>query len=70
MLGIGHMIPSSLEAMNKMGYNHMYTYYSILVGYALILFIEKIAFDTSELIHADDQMKIATIKQGKQSNHK
>jgi hypothetical protein len=58
MLGIGHMIPASLQTMHKIGLNSKYTYYSILLGYALILFVEKVAFASGiiQTVHTDDKL--------------
>jgi hypothetical protein len=51
MLGLGHLIPSSLQSLSEHGYPPAYTFYFVLLGYSIILFIEKIAFNTHEIMH-------------------
>lgn len=49
MLSLGHMIPHSISLLASQNWDMKNAFYFGLVGFCMILFIEKIAFDTTIL---------------------
>lgn len=50
-LAFGHMLPHACHGFEGTKYPESAPYYLALSGYLLIFFVEKIAFDTHEMIH-------------------
>lgn len=69
MLSLGHMIPHAIESLESQGVKSISAFYLSLVGYSLILFIEKIAFNTHELLHNDTNESNA-VESVNQTNNK
>ena len=60
-LAFGHLIPECVHGFE--GYNEVTPYLLVLSGYLLIFFVEKVAFDTHEILHEmenADEKKVAT----------
>ncbi len=53
-LAFGEMIPHAHEDLAKSGYPLLVSLYLALSGYLLIFFVEKIMFNTHELMHSDE----------------
>jgi zinc transporter 1/2/3 len=49
-LAFGHLIPECVDGFH--GYNEVTPYMLVLGGYLLIFFVEKVAFDAHEILHA------------------
>ena len=64
MLAFGHMLPHSVGVLESIGKDRNIAFKFTLVGYLLVFFIEKIAFNSHALIHEamDD-------KSGEHSGH-
>jgi zinc transporter 1/2/3 len=59
-LAFGHLIPECVHGFE--GYNEVTPYLLVLSGYLLIFFVEKVAFDTHEILHEmenADEKKLA-----------
>ncbi|CAJ1936225.1 unnamed protein product [Cylindrotheca closterium] len=59
-LAFGHLIPECVHGFE--GYNEVTPYLLVLSGYLLIFFVEKVAFDTHEILHEmenADEKKVA-----------
>lgn len=52
MLSFGHMIPHSLEIFESIGVTRDRTFQFTVVGYLLVLFLEKILFNSHSLLHS------------------
>jgi zinc transporter 1/2/3 len=52
MLGLGHLVPHSLEALDSISANRNLTFYALLGGYLMMLLIEKVAFNSHALLHS------------------
>jgi ZIP Zinc transporter len=48
-LAFGHLIPECIHGFD--GYNEVTPFMLVLAGYLLIFFVEKVAFDTHDLLH-------------------
>jgi hypothetical protein len=48
-LAFGHLIPECVHGF--VGYNEVTPYMLVLTGYLLIFFVEKVAFDTHDIMH-------------------
>ena len=56
-LGLIHLLPEGNEAFNEGcggEWDYRYAFLIALVGYILILFIEKVAFDNHNIVEAND----------------
>ena len=51
MLAFGHMLPHSVEVLESIGKDRNIAFKFTLVGYLLVFFIEKIAFNSHALLH-------------------
>ena len=51
MLAFGHMLPHSVTVFDSIGQDRNIAFKFTLVGYLLVFFIEKIAFDSHALLH-------------------
>lgn len=51
MLAFGHMLPHSVSVFESIGTDKNIAFKFTLVGYLLVFFIEKIAFDSHALMH-------------------
>ena len=51
MLAFGHMLPHSVTVFESIGKDRNIAFKFTLVGYLLVFFIEKIAFDSHALMH-------------------
>lgn len=51
MLTFGHLLAHSAETLHSIGVDINYAFQFTLVGYLLLFFIEKIAFNTHEIMH-------------------
>ena len=52
MLGLGHLVPHSLEALTSIHANSNMTFYAVIAGFLIMLLIEKVAFNSHELLHS------------------
>lgn len=52
MLGFGHLVPHSIETLDSIHANRKFAFYSTLAGFLLMLFVEKVAFNSHALLHA------------------
>lgn len=52
MLGFGHMIPHSIATLESIKLDSSLAFTFTLVGYLVVFFIEKIAFDSHSLLHS------------------
>lgn len=52
MLGLGHLVPHSLEALTSIHANSNMTFYAVIGGFLMMLFIEKVAFNSHALLHS------------------
>ncbi|KAG5190962.1 ZIP divalent metal transporter [Tribonema minus] len=50
-LAFGHMLPHAAHGFENSGLPESTPFYLTLTGYLLIFFVEKIAFDTHEMLH-------------------
>jgi len=51
-LALTHLLPHSLEGMDAIkGGKREHTFMAMIAGYLLVLFIEKVAFDSHSLLH-------------------
>ena len=64
MLAFGHMLPHSVGVLESIGKDRNIAFKFTLVGYLLVFFIEKIAFNSHALLH--DAMED---KSGEHSGH-
>lgn len=60
MLGFGHLVPHSIETLDSIHANRKFAFYSTLAGFLLMLFVEKVAFNSHALLHAAVAGGIAT----------
>ncbi len=60
-LAFGHMIPHAHEDLAKSGYPLSTSLYLALGGYLLIFLVEKIMFNTEELMHSDESSNARTV---------
>lgn len=51
MLGLGHLVPHSIERLDAIHIERKYTFYAVLGGFLLMLFTEKVAFNSHALLH-------------------
>ena len=51
MLAFGHMLPHSIEVLGSIGADRNMAFKYCLVGYLVVFFIEKMAFDAHSIIH-------------------
>ena len=51
MLAFGHMLPHSVEVLESIGKDRNIAFKFTLLGYLLVFFIEKIAFNSHALLH-------------------
>ncbi len=60
-LAFGHMIPHAHKDLAKSGYPLSASLYLALSGYLLIFFVEKVMFNTHDLIHSDKSSSTETV---------
>jgi zinc transporter 1/2/3 len=65
-LAFGHLIPECVHGFE--GYNEVTPYLLILSGYLLIFFVEKVAFDTQEILHEMEHSKDKKVTNGDGEN--
>lgn len=53
MLSLGHLLPHSLEDFTAIGYGSSTALKLTLLGLITMFFIEKVAFNSHELLHSD-----------------
>ena len=51
MLAFGHMLPHSIEVLGSIGADRNMAFKYCLLGYLVVFFIEKMAFDAHSIIH-------------------
>ena len=64
MLAFGHMLPHSVGVLESIGRDKNIAFKFTLVGYLLVFFIEKIAFNSHALLH-----EVMDDKGGEHSGH-
>ena len=70
MLAFGHMLPHSVSVFESIGTDKNLAFKFTLVGYLLVFFIEKIAFDSHALMHeATDDIETHNISHGHGHGH-
>jgi len=58
-LAFGHLIPECVHGFS--GYNEATPYMLVLTGYLLIFFVEKVAFDTHDILHEFESGEAAKV---------
>lgn len=70
-LAFGHLIPECVHGFH--GYNEALPYMTVLGGYLLIFFVEKVAFDAHGILHeweeVGDTASKAVVQQKEEHNH-
>lgn len=70
MLAFGHMLPHSVSVFESIGTDKNIAFKFTLVGYLLVFFIEKIAFDSHALMHeATDDIETHSLSHGHGLGH-
>lgn len=70
MLAFGHMLPHSVSVFESIGTDKNIAFKFTLVGYLLVFFIEKIAFDSHALMHeATDDIETHNLSHGHGHGH-